>query len=365
MSADGIDEAAAAFDKDISAEAPAAKGGKGPDRTEGPPERLFERVGDLEVDEESPSKGGGDEEDELDAGAADQEGLEEGEEEEGEAEGDDDDKKDEEEDEGSDAEFLNQEVSVVVDGQEQAVTVKEALEGYVRTQTFHKRMNEVNEARTAVQQVAADTVQNYEYIVNLGKEIQAHLETLVPPEPNWDEEFKKNPVRAREMQKYYEQVKAFRADLQKKMGDAAAKQEEDAALQTRAYAQAESRRFDQLNAKQWAADPKRKGKDLNAMRRTALSQGFSEEEISQVYDSRMLQILLKASRYDRMIASRPKAVIRTKGKRPVQSGSGPARTKVPQKGINAAMKRLNQTGHIEDAAVVFDHLIAGEAKQRR
>lgn len=355
MSADGLDEAAAAFDQDIKSETAPTSKGPAKDRTEGPPERMFERVGELEVDEESPQRGGGDDED--DAGATDPKELEEGDEEEGEAEGEDDDKKGEEEDEGADAEFLAQEVGVVVDGQEQTVTLKEALEGYVRTQTFHKRMNEVNDARTAVQQVAADTVQNYEYIVNLGKEIQAHLETLVPPEPNWDEEFKKNPTRAREVQKYYEQVKTFRAEIQKKLGEATAKQEEDAAIQTRSYAAAESRKFDSLNAKQWSADPKKKGKDLQAMRRTALQQGFTEEEVSQVYDSRMLQVLLKASKYDRMMASRPKPVIRTKGKRPVPTGGGAARSRVPQKGINAAMKRLNQTGHIEDAAVVFDQLI--------
>jgi hypothetical protein len=93
------------------------------------------------------------------------------------------------------------------------------------------------------------------------------------------------------------------------------------------------------------------------MRRTALSQGFSEDEISQVYDSRMLQVLLKASKYDRMMASRPKPVVNLKGKRPVPSGGGSARARPAQKGLSTAMKRLNQTGKIEDAALVFDNII--------
>jgi hypothetical protein len=54
-----------------------------------------------------------------------------------------------------------------------------------------------------------------------------------------------------------------------------------------AYAQEEARRF-RFNQRQAMGQPtpRRSTKDLQAMRRTALSQGFSEDEISQVYDSR-------------------------------------------------------------------------------
>jgi len=356
VSGEGIDEAAASFDTDAKTSIPSKSSGQ-TNRQEGPPERMFERVGELETDEDSPAQGGGDDADDPEVRTTEDEPDEEA------ADGEEDtDDADEGEEEGEeeaegDADFLAQEVEVVVDGQEQSVTLKEALEGYVRTQTFHKRMNEVQEAKEIVQRVAADAVSNYEYTMQLGKEIEAHLNALVPPEPNWDEEFKKNPVRAREIQKYYDQVRGFKAELSGKLAEASKKQEESAARQTSAYAQEEARRFDSINAKQWAADPKKKTKDLQAMRRTALSQGFSEDEISQVYDSRMLQVLLKASKYDRMMASRPKPVVNLKGKRPVPSGGGSARARPAAKGLSTAMKRLNQTGKIEDAALVFDNII--------
>jgi hypothetical protein len=310
----------------------------------------------LEVDEDSPEIAGGDAEDEEAPRKkpADEEGDEGVGEEDGE-EGEEDEREEGEEDE-NEAAFLAQEVDVIVDGNPVKVSLKEALEGYVRTQTFHQRMNDVEEAKQIIAKTASDAVANYEYTMAIGQEIQAYLDNMIPEEPNWDEMFKQNPIKAREMQKYYEQVRGFKTHLQGKLDEASAKQRVSDTNQLRAYAFEESRRFDQLNAKSWAADPKRKSKDLQAMRRTALSQGFSEEELSQVYDSRMLSVLLKASRYDRMMASKPKPVVQEKRKE-VASGSGPARTKRATNNFSSAMKRLNKTGRIDDAAVVMDQLI--------
>jgi len=357
----GIDEAAAAFDASIASETTAKSPGPKIDRTEGPPERMFENVGDLEIDEDSPEKGGGDDYDDPPVR------TEEDEDEEVDEEDAEDEDDEEPEEDGNEAEFYAQEVPVMIDGQEKTVTLKEALEGYVRTQTFHQRMNEVEEAKKVIRDTAADVVQNFEYSANLAKQIEAHFEALVPPEPNWDEEFKRNPARAREIQKYYDQVKGFRSQLQAKIQEANTEKAKHNAVQLKAYVEDEAKKFDQANTKYWATDPKKKTKDLQAMRRTALTHGFSEDEISQVYDSRMLQVLLKASKYDRMMASRPKPVSRQTEAKPtkqVPTGSGPARRKASSQGMSSAMKRLNQTGHIEDAAVVFDHILASEKRRK-
>ena len=192
--------------------------------------------------------------------------------------------------------------------------------------------------------------------MQVGQEIEAHLNALIPQEPNWDEEFQKNPARARELQKYYEQVKGFRQTMRDKMTEATKKQQESDIAQTNAFAEAESRKFDQANSKNWATDPKKKGKDLQAMRRTALTSGFSEDEISQVYDSRMLMVLLKASKYDRMMAAKPKPIPNVRNK-PIAPGTGSAKSRTVQRGVSSAMKRLNRSGSIEDAAVVMDEII--------
>ena len=388
--AEGIEKAAAAFDAVISADpnsATARKGGKGIDNS-GLPDQVFKNVGQLDPD--SDAKGGGDDED-LDYGQEnpdkaakadsgdprrrkkeDSDGDDDesdgddtgvGEDEDGDtgdsdddADGDEDaDSDDDEETSKEEAELLKREVEVTVDGEPVTVSLQEALQGYVRTETFHRRMNQLDEAKKIVRRAATDAVHNYEYSTNLAKEMEEHMAKMIPPEPNWDEEFKKDPIAARNLQKYYEQAKTFKAELQGKLTEARKKQAESDKTQLAAFADEESTKFDQMNAKNWS-DPKKKAKDLQSMRKTGLALGFSEEELSQVYDSRMLSVLLKASKYDRMMASKPKPVVKTV-QQPITPGAGSAKARTARKGVTSAMKRLNRTGRIDDAAVVFDQLI--------
>ena len=85
------------------------------------------------------------------------------------------------------------------------------------------------------------------------------------------------------------------------------------------------------------------------MKKTAMSAGFSEKEVDTVYDHRMLTILRKASKYDRMMASKPKP------NKPVVKSLSPGnanRQAVPKEQAKAS-QRLRKTGSLEDAASVF------------
>jgi hypothetical protein len=164
-------------------------------------------------------------------------------------------------------------------------------------------------------------------------------------------------MKARDLQRYYEKANGFRAQMKAQMDEVNQKMAQSNQTQLAAFAEEEASKFEAANRKTWS-DPKKKAKDLDSMRRTGLSTGFTEEELSQVYDSRMLQVLLKASKYDRMMAAKPKPVIRQPQGKPIAPGVGSAKSRTAQKGVSSAMKRLNRTGSMEDAAVVFDQLIA-------
>lgn len=372
--ASGMENAAVAFDAVIGSEP--GKVSKDSMGNRAPTESLFPNVGELEVDEESPAQGGGDNEDpeevlygkdtksktdprtssKEDKSDSDGDDADEGEpDEDGPDDGDDDSGEEGAEDE-EEAAVLGRKVEVTVDGEPVEVSIKEALEGYVRTETFHRRMNQLDEAKKIVRRAAADAVQNYEYSMNVAKQMEEHMKQLVPPEPDWDAEFQKDPIKAREMQRYYEKANGFRAQLQAQMTEAQKKMAESNEAQLIAFAEEESQKFEAANRKNWS-DPKKKAKDLDSMRRTGLATGFTEDELSQVYDSRMLQVLLKASKYDRMMAAKPKPVIRAQAK-PIAPGAGSAKQRTAHKGVSSAMKRLNRTGSMEDAAVVFDQLLA-------
>lgn len=383
----GLEQAANAFSAVISADPnKGTRSSAKSDQPSAPDGAVFPNLGQLEVDDESPAKGGGDgmkdppvrtkeptddeilygEEEEPKAGTGDT-GKEDGDDSEGDdaEQGGDDDAGDDDGDasgaEGDgeeEAALLAKKVEVTVDGEPQEVTIREALDGYIRTQTFHARLNQLEDAKKIVRRAAADAVQNFEVSKNLVAEMEEHMAKLIPPEPDWDAEFAKDAAKARDLQKYYQQAATFREGLRKRMAEAKKVQDEAAAKQTAAFVEEESQKFDNANRKQWT-DPKRKAKDLQSMRKTALAQGFTEEEISQVYDSRMLTILLKASKYDRMMAARPKPVVRPQGRQPVAPGGGSAKQRTARKGVNTAMRNLNRTGSVGDAAVVFDQIIAG------
>lgn len=349
MANSGMEEAAKAFDTEISSDRAPASNGKAAEEKSAT-ESVFPNLGGLEVDEESPEKGGGDEDESL---YADSEEEGEGEGEEGPE--DESEAEDDAEDEESADETLNEKYKVTVDGEEEEVTVKEALEGYIRTKTFHRRLSELSENQQIVQRAAADVVQNYEYAKQMVDLMEGQMAQLVPPEPDWDAMFKSDPQKARNLQKYYQQVADFKGKLEQQRREAAEKMTEHEQAQLRTYAEKETLRFARINQKNWGTDPKKKTKDLQSMRRTALQEGFSEDEINQVFDSRMLMVLLKASKYDRMVAARPKPIARQVAGKAVRPGSGNKRT--GRKDLTTAMKTLARTGNVHDAAPVFDEII--------
>lgn len=374
---EGMKDAALAFDASISPAASPKAEHRSVPMEEGPPVKMFENIGRLEVDEDSPPEGGGDNSDpeELlygkrkepkppardprksdDEAEGPDDDESDGDDDDESPDGDDDAEDEEEKETDAESNELKRKVEVTVDGEPVEVSLKEALEGYVRTETFHRRMNQLDEAKKIVRRAAADAIQNYDYSMNVAKQMQAHMDTMIPKEPNWDEEFQKDPAKARELQRYYEKANQFRTQLQQQMEENTKKQAQMNANQLAAFAEEESAKFEADNRKTWS-DPKKKVKDLQSMRRTGLSAGFTEEELSQVYDSRMLKVLLKASKYDRMVASRPQPVPKVAAK-PIPPGTGSAKQRTVQKGVTSAMKRLNKTGSIEDAAMVFDQIIA-------
>ena len=372
--ADEIDNAAQAFDAAIVGERgnPPAREDKQAAANRQPTERMFDNLGKTEIDEDSPEKGGGDDEpDPEELLYAKQAKKPEREEPSGEKDDDDEpedpealveedkEEESEEEAEGVDAGELDlaTKVKVMVDGEEATVPLKEALEGYIRTETFHRRLSEIDEGRKIVQSAAAEVVNNYNYAKQLIETMEGQLKELVPPEPDWDQEFAKDPAKARHLQKYYQQVEAFKGKLKAQRDEINHKQAAHDAEQLKAYAETEEIRFNRLNSKNWGVDPSRKTKDLQAMRRTALTEGFSEEELNGVFDSRMLMVLLKASKYDRMVAARPKP--KQVGKS-VTPGPGKRSTNgTGRKGFSDAMKNLSKTGSVESAAPVFDAIMRG------
>lgn len=243
-------------------------------------------------------------------------------------------------------------VEVTIDGKPAKVTVEEAASGYIRVQTFHQRLNEVNQAKDVLRQEAGVLLEDKTKTIKLLDEVQETYKALLPKEPDWDALYAQDANKARKLQKDYEQFNTTLAGLAEKRNTLAREAQNLAEQEIVRFAKSERQKFEDSNP-HWKSDPKKRDIDTASMVRTARAVGFKDSEIAETLDSRMLTILLKASKYDRIIAARPKALPR--GKTPVNPGAGRVRT--APKGIERSQKQLARSGKVDDAAAVFEQII--------
>ena len=244
---------------------------------------------------------------------------------------------------------------VLIDGKPHEVTLAEALRGYVRTSTFHQRVAQLTEIKNNLDTYDAQLRANWAWWDKARADYEEDLAHLIPAEPNWDQEFATNPSNAHGLQKIFQTLYAKLAESRQ----ARAQREQAAAAETdrriQKYAVDGFSKFVMDHIKSMPDEPSLK-KNVQSMRRTAVAAGFSEYEVATVYDPRMLDILWKASKYDRMMMARPKAVIPGKGKTLTPGAATPIGN-ARRKGFDDAQRQLASSGRLDDAAEVFRRML--------
>ena len=368
---DTLEQAATAFDAIDSGKAPSA-----PEARRSPSldmSDLFGDMGSLEVDETSPARGGGDNlpvdgekpakarkpypEDEEDDDA---EVIDGGEDEDGEEPDEDADDEDDAED---DDPALAVKYEVVVDGEPVEVELKEALNGYIRTETFHRRLNELNEYKGTLAANASQLYEDRKKAIEMIDDLQKLTNQLIPKEPDWDEEYKRDPAAARRLQKQYDEIKKVKDGLEAERGNIRKVQTEEEEAGFVEYRKGENLKL--LRAYPHWQDPKTgveaMKKDLTMMHTSLSNVGFTDDEIKTIYDARMIKIAMKAARYDRLMAKDVKPVL-AKNNKPSNSGVG--RKSTAPKGNRGARAALQKTGSVEAAASVFTDLITPKSRRK-
>ena len=243
---------------------------------------------------------------------------------------------------------------VVVDGRPQEVTLGEALNGYIRQETFHRRLTELTALRNALEEDHQRQQANWQLMMRAKEAYENDVRTMMPPEPDWDREFLVNPQEAHRQQKIYQGLYAKLAQSQQERAQMAQIHAQEADRRLEKYAVDGFSRF-VFDSK--IADKPALEKEISSMRRTAFAAGFSEQEVATVYDPRMLAILRKASKYDRMMAAaKPRAEVPGKG-RTLTPGAATPLGNAPRRGLDEAQRRLASSGRLDDAAEVFRRIL--------
>ena len=252
----------------------------------------------------------------------------------------------------------NAEYEITVDGETHHVTLGEMRDGYIRTSTFHSRLNKVNEHRAAVDQENQRVGQLRDLYINGLTALDHDITNMLPAEPDWDKLFEADPQAAhrkqKEFQAYYgklNQIRGYRAWAQQN-----AREEHDRA--SAKYATEQFSQFVDDHQKVIKDEPSLR-RVIGGMRKTALAEGFLEHEVAGVYDKRMLNVLFKAWMYDQGMAVRPQAQAALPGPaRSLAPGSArPLNGSAGRRNVDEAQRQLARTGKMEDATNYFHRLL--------
>ena len=240
--------------------------------------------------------------------------------------------------------------NIKVNGQEVPVTLDELKAGYSRQSDYTQKTMQIAEERKALE---ADR-QNLQALINdYQNALQSPMPSMEPPvRPDaklWDED----PIEAMRQTELYRQ----------KMEDFQAESAKHQHLQQQAMAEKQRQMQEALNQQQVALkeripewqNEETATKEKAEIRRFGLSMGFTENELAQIYDSRAVQVLRDAMRYNQLQTKRGKVKQAPQGKSLAPGTPTPGEPQQLRKG--KAMKRLAQTGHIKDAQAVFEQIL--------
>ena len=263
---------------------------------------------------------------------------------------------DSDEDEEETEEEAPQTFTVKASGEEKEVTFDELVSGYQLGADYTKKTQELAENRKAVEAEAKAIIEAQQVRDTYAQRLQAVEQLLTMNDSTEDlVSMRENDpigyaVKVAEMTEKKEQLQAVRAEQQR----IAQQQQAD-------RAQAMQRQIAQESAKLAEVLPefsdKVKGEQIrNEIRNYGKTVGFTDQELSQVYDSRHVLVLHKAAMYDKLQKSKP-GVQKKVANAPKMIKSGTKQTKNSNDVQRRQKQQLKGSGKVRDAAKLFENFI--------
>lgn len=243
--------------------------------------------------------------------------------------------------------------TVKIDGKDVTVTLDELQKGYSRTQDYTRKTQQIAEVRKQVEaETQAVRAERAQYAQLLGA-LQAQLQAA-EPQVDLDRLYQEDPiewVRQKEvLRERQERAMAIQSEQQRLA-------QLQQAEQQRATEEYLLQQKDALLAAlpEWK-DPKKAKAEKALVVESAKAAGFSEDDLKNVYDHRLVLLLRKAGLYDQMMAKRQgiKPVV-SNGPRPAKPGAAGRVSTTTES--TRAKQRLAKTGRIDDAASAIELLL--------
>lgn len=266
-----------------------------------------------------------------------------------------DDGEQEESESESDDQEEEQRYSVKVAGEEKELTLSELKSLAQQGADYTKKTQQVAEQRKALE-AEVKAIDEAKYLRDIyAQRLQAMEQLLNTPEQSEDLEYLKESdpigyaVRVAEKQQQREQLQAVQIERQR----IAEQQQAEYAQQMQGYLAQQAEQLTKVLPEY--SDPV-KGEALRTDLRTFAksSLGFTDDELSQVRDSRHVFALYKAMLYDKLQQAKPSVNKRvSEAPRTIKSGNGVKPT--TSENMKRQQQTLKQTGRVRDAAKLFEN----------
>ena len=243
--------------------------------------------------------------------------------------------------------------TVKVDGQEVEVTLDELQSGYSRQQAYTKRSMELADQRKAFEAEQAETRQIRDAYAQQLDQLAAQIQQTTQQEPDW--RALAETMSERDLFLYkaeWDQQKEYQKQVQVEQQRIAVERSREQEQELRKHL--EVQRTDMLNRiPAWQDEDVREAERREVITYAQKRIGFSEEEIANASDSRAIELLYKAWRWDQLQDKAPAAKKRTR-KSPKMAKAGRPKTKreVANRSQRDARKRFESAGTV-DAAVEY------------
>ena len=244
---------------------------------------------------------------------------------------------------------------IKLDGVDHEVTLGEALAGYQRQSDYTKKTQQLAQEKKQVEtEVEAAKKAKGQYQQSLERLIHDQ-QAQQPQEPDWDALYESDPLEWMKQKELVRTQKENALELQQEHYRMQQVKQAEQEEQMRGYLQAQHQSL--MGAIPEWSDPKVMQQEKNDIRNYAVSIGYSEEEVSQVYDSRAVLALRSG-----MIASGLSGKGAKKLKpaqsaiRAISPGSAPSQPR-KQTSLHKAKIRLAKSGKMSDAAEIFKQLL--------
>jgi len=242
-------------------------------------------------------------------------------------------------------------------GEEKDVTLDDLVKSYQLGADYTKKTQEIAEQRKAIEAERSAIEESRQLRDAYAQRLQAIEQFLAQQQPEDDLESLKDidpigyAVKVAELSQKEKQLYAVRAEQQR----IAQQQQAEYQQNLSQFVQNEMAKLSQALPE--FADQERGQAIRTDLRKFANGLGYSDEELSQVYDSRHVQVLYKAMQYDKLMQSKPQ-VTKKVSEAPKILKPGVTKAKSSEAdGLKRDKARLRQSGKVSDAAAIFERFL--------